>query len=393
VSKRRKSLSHLGTDTTQAEGGLNGPPATGNPIHPVGHDFIYFCVLVVFSHSSRYYPRGSTFGMTAMTNLDKKERERRILDSVYGSRRIFEIKDNEQPDFLLKRLPSEEPFGVEVTEFFYSDSKARLDRISGYVGELLDGKDFRHRIDRKELTVGKGQILSKQKEIVVSGVPMIIQSVPSLSSCSAMVAEIIRVKGEKLVDAFEKLRHINLIIYDCTNLLCKCEPGDFYGVYCTDVLIKALFCSRFREVYFVVKLLVGEVFIPLKMVVTLAKLFFFYAVSQSQDFPKREDSISDVMTSFASYLASIANRGVLIHKNSTRTEIIYGDTGFSLTADFHPQLCQYFDAPPETEATVVHHLPVVSDQTVAKLMQDCEQANRFSTGIAFHTKSGLIPDS
>jgi len=321
-----------------------------------------------------------------MRNRRKKEAERKILNLVYGSRPVFEIENSEQPDFLGKLAPNDRPFGIEVTEFFQSESRARLDRIPGYVGELLDGENFRHRIDREQLTVGKGQILSEQKEVVVSELPMIIQRVPPLPECASMVAEVIRSKGKKLAPAFDQLRHVNLIICDRTNLLCNRQPSDFYSIYCTELLRDTLFRSRFREVYFVTRFSRDTVFIPLKMVVTLAYLYFFNAVARSADFPINIGSVSDFMQCFASYLSSIAVGEVQIRRDGDEIEVIYGDTGFILSADLTPQLRQYLDAPKKAGATAGP--AVMSDPGIADRMRIFQRENTFSTGIAFRTTSG-----
>jgi len=323
-----------------------------------------------------------------MPSQDKKQREREIVELVYGSRGLFKIDDSEQPDFLARLALLDEPFGIEVTEFFQSESKARLDRIPGYVGELLDGAAFRHRVDHQDLSVGKGQILSERKEVVASDVPMIVQRVPPFRECAAMVAEVIRVKGEKLALAFHRLRHVNLIVCDRTNLLGNHEPGSFYSLYCTELLTKSLFGSRFREIYFVTRLSVGEVFVPLKMVVTLAHLYFFNSVARCEDFPVRIDSVGEFMQAFASYLSTIAVGEVEIRGNGDQTEVVYGDTGFLLNADLRPQIRLYFDASRPAGGILAPRPPVMSDPTITDRMHKFQQENTFGTGVAFCVRSG-----
>ena len=66
-----------------------------------------------------------------------KTQERRILAFVYGCRDTLEVVENEQPDFLC-RVSATCSFGVEVTEFFHSESAARLERIPDYTADLLN---------------------------------------------------------------------------------------------------------------------------------------------------------------------------------------------------------------------------------------------------------------
>lgn len=322
----------------------------------------------------------------------KKQRERSIVELVYGSRMPFALDDSEQPDFLAKLAPLDKPFGIEVTEFFQSESKARLERIPGYVGQLLDGGNFRHRVDQRELTVGKGQILSEQKEVVASDVPMVIQRVPPFRECAAMVAEIISAKNEKLALAFDRLRHINLIICDRTNLLRKQDTDSFYSLYCTEPLTKALFGSRFREVYFVTCLAVGEVFLPLKMIVTLAHLYFFNAVARREDSPMRIDSVAELMRLFGSYLNTVTVGEVDFRTNGDQTEVVYGDTGFLLDADLRPQLRLYFDTTSLAPGALDSRPRVISDLTIIDRMHTFQKENVFETGIAFRVKSGAYAE-
>jgi hypothetical protein len=77
---------------------------------------------------------------------------------IYGGTALAEVIDSERPDFLVRYSADSRIFGVEVTEFYQSDTNARLNRIPGYVSELLDGRDFRRKYDRKVLNVAKKQI-------------------------------------------------------------------------------------------------------------------------------------------------------------------------------------------------------------------------------------------
>jgi hypothetical protein len=324
-----------------------------------------------------------------MTSQNKKEHEREIVDLVYGFRRPFQIDDSEQPDFLAKLTPLDEPFGIEATEFFQSESSARLKRIPDYVGKLLDGGAFRHRVDQRELRVGKGQILSAGKEVVAGDVPMIVQEVPPLRECAARVAGVIRAKDEKLAPAFQRLRHVNLIICDRTDLLGHHKPGDFYSLYCTEALRDSLFGSRFREVYFVTRLSVGEVFIPLKMVLTIAQLYFFNAVAQSGGLASmRTDPSIEFMQCFASYLCTIVVDEVRIRGNGLETEVLYGDTGFLLDAELRPQLRIYSDTPVAAGEAATVSLSALPDPTIADRMRSFQLENTFETGVAFKVRSG-----
>lgn len=319
-----------------------------------------------------------------MPDHDKKARERAIVDLVYGSRRPFAIDDSERPDFLVRLTPDDEPFGLEVAEFFQSESQARLDRIPGYVGNLLDGGPFRHKDDRLQLVIDKVSIISDAREVKNADVPAIIQQVPNLTACAEMLAEIIRVKNEKLGPAFSELRHINLIICDCTDLLGHLEPSNFYRLYCTADLRRALFSSRFREVHFVTQFSSGRVFIPLKMVVTLAQLYFLNAVVQVPELLTQLNSVDHFMRWFGSYLSVTTTGEVRIRRDSSGTEVLYGDTGFLVDAGLGVKLRSYFDARfPDSEVLAASLVGI--DPTVLDRVRKFQDDNTFETCIAFPT--------
>lgn len=76
----------------------------------------------------------------------KKQEERRIFDLVYADRSFYEVKDSETPDFLVRYFPNTSYFGVEVTEYYLTETNARLDNITDYTGQLLNGKDYKPRM-------------------------------------------------------------------------------------------------------------------------------------------------------------------------------------------------------------------------------------------------------
>lgn len=322
-----------------------------------------------------------------MSDESKKEREREIVELVYGFRRLFKIDDSEQPDFIARLAPVDEPFGIEVTEFFHSESSARLDRIPGYVPDLLGGGPFRHKADRQSLTVDKVQILSGS-EVRLCNVPAIIQEVPPAREYAARVAEIVHVKNEKLGPAFQKLRHINLIIRDRTGLLGYRKTSDFYSQYCTEALRTAIFGSSFREVYFVARFSTGEVFLPLKMIATLAQLYFFRAALQDTALLGDLHPESNCIPSFGGYLRAMVSGGVSVRGDGRECEVIYGDTGFLLDAELRPQLRMYCDAPLGASGDPNPSTLRALDASICEQVRSFEQKNTFSSGIAFSVRSG-----
>jgi hypothetical protein len=83
-----------------------------------------------------------------------KNIERRIFDQVYGKTPGWTVRPHESPDFLCRRSDIV-ILGVEVTEYFHSESDARLQRIPGYAKELLGVRRYRHSNDKNSLRVEK----------------------------------------------------------------------------------------------------------------------------------------------------------------------------------------------------------------------------------------------
>src|SRR5262249_5445599 len=91
---------------------------------------------------------------SVMASNAKKTAERQGFDLGYGDRTNLDVSPSERPDFIVEHRNGDR-FGVEVTEFFDTESRARLERIEGYAGDLLAGKNFKHKDDRRLLKVTK----------------------------------------------------------------------------------------------------------------------------------------------------------------------------------------------------------------------------------------------
>ena len=113
--------------------------------------------------------------------MEKKKREREILGLIYADRQVEDATPSEAPDFLVRITGDREQFGVEIAEFYDSQTNARLDRVPDYVHGLLAGGDCRHKDDREALTFDSIDIL-RGDEVFEKGVRAIIQEVPHPSA-------------------------------------------------------------------------------------------------------------------------------------------------------------------------------------------------------------------
>jgi len=145
--------------------------------------------------------------------MDKKRREREILNMVYARDQIGEIVAGENPDFKIRKNHQRKFFGIEVTELYYSEANARLDNIEGYLDEILGSKRFRHKKDIKDLEVKEFTLQSDGKpDQQVEGIML---DHPSITDYVQMVVDIINKKSARIQDYIQGLTHVNLIILDC----------------------------------------------------------------------------------------------------------------------------------------------------------------------------------
>src|SRR5687767_14716538 len=80
-----------------------------------------------------------------------KQKERKVFDAIF--RRFgLTVEEGEQPDFVCS-YNGVACFGVEITEFFWTESDARLRKIERYASDLISGGKFRHKDDSNEIKV------------------------------------------------------------------------------------------------------------------------------------------------------------------------------------------------------------------------------------------------
>jgi hypothetical protein len=58
----------------------------------------------------------------------RKDRERAVLQMVYDLDQFDSVRDSESPDFILQHRSEQEYFGVEITEFYLTESDGTVSR-------------------------------------------------------------------------------------------------------------------------------------------------------------------------------------------------------------------------------------------------------------------------
>ncbi len=156
---------------------------------------------------------------------NKKERELEIIKNIYISENI-EIIPDEQPDFIINS--DTEKFGVEVTEFYYNESTARLKNYKGYKEKILNSNNdsVLDRRDKGKLT--RCQLYcynekNKKNEYLFDFIDVKYNDenkmsvLPNCQEIENIILNIIECKNKKS-QKYEKFNYLELFIQDMENI-------------------------------------------------------------------------------------------------------------------------------------------------------------------------------
>ncbi len=326
----------------------------------------------------------------------KKTRERSILDLIYKGRLHISVTSSEEPDFKLQNTNGE--FGVEVTEFYFSHSRARINNIPGYVGDIISNKKYRHKDDIVSLAVSEATIMPNDRNSTSRQIKAIFQKQPPISKYVSKVTDLIEVKNKKFKNYIKGLSHVNLIIFDYENRLVGADKDKFHHLFYLPDLEKIITQSEFREIFFITKIGTFEsskcIYIPLKMLFLLAEIFMFNQIL-SKEYSKdpRVKSIPDSILC-AEYLEWRGARDLSIGEKSNNLEIIYGNSGVFVTEDNKVRIYDYndFSIPLHTHPFVLQKPSGILDGKFLKLFTEYKNNYIFSTELCFDiTKSDPFP--
>jgi hypothetical protein len=260
----------------------------------------------------------------------KKDKERTIFDLVYSARAFDSVTPTEEPDFTVKNADGE--FGVEITEFYFSHSEARIKNIPGYAQEILEGKKYRHKDDVVPLEVKEFTVLPGDNRRPSFKVEGLLRQLPSIDEYVKKIAELIARKNRRFKHYITRLNHVNLIILDEERRLVGVPKDGFHRLFFQPELEKALMNADFREVFFVTEL--GEhnasqtVYIPLKMLFLVAEIYFlnYMLVKEYPDTPATP-------LLYAEYLLWRGAKNIYFKYASDGFEVVYGNSGIFIAND------------------------------------------------------------
>lgn len=193
-----------------------------------------------------------------------KLKELKLFKYVYGSCGDWSVIKSEAPDFVCIRQNTT-VLGAEITELYYKESDARLNKIDGYALELLDGGDFRHKEDKKNIKVDRVQYI-KKGESKGREINAIIQELPINEERFSNLVKTIKEKEDKVSTYLEACPEVDLIIDDASSMFLFDKYEDFFFQLSQLVDKSAVINSRFREIFLITNKKQGtSISIPLKL--------------------------------------------------------------------------------------------------------------------------------
>jgi len=322
--------------------------------------------------------------------VGRKERERAILDMVYGDGDFEEVIESESPDFRIKKKGQALAFGVEVTEFYCSESNARVRNIAEYVTQILTEERYRHKDDKTALPVCVATLVRDgEPDQEIQG---IFQEVPRVGEYARMVAEVIRGKNEKLKEYAAELIHVNLIVFDTESLLFQIAAKDFYRYFFTPDIIAALRQSGYREIHLITRLETDRwVYIPMKLVLFLSELYVFDHILVTH-YPDLCTGAAEELRLFAQYLRRNGMGRVCIRGTESECEVVWSGYGVIIAADKRPTIHDYADyqIPRDFRPIDLEAKPLFNDSAFDERLNAFLESHTFTCQLAYDIKSEVV---
>jgi hypothetical protein len=270
-----------------------------------------------------------------LINTGKKKREREILGLIYSRNNYKAITAGENPDFEIKLKGGNLKFGVEITEFYYSESHARINNIPGYAVDIINKEGYRHKDDPKLLEVGDFTLIPGDNRKAQEKIKGILSKLPHKDEYISKIAELIEKKSQRFDDYVVGLNHVNLIIYDSENRLTGIPYDSFHFYFFNSRIEKALVNSDFREIYLITE--IGpfpspkKIYIPLKMLFLVAEVYRLNYIVFNH-YQKAINRLSEKEPQLvAEYLKWRGAKVVLYKTEPDGYEIVYGNSSIFAT--------------------------------------------------------------
>ncbi len=298
-----------------------------------------------------------------------KMTERKMIDAVYGNHSL-RIEGSERPDFKCSGDGIED-FGIEVTEFFNTESDARLLKIPKYAVELIKSGNYRHKDDIDEIPVKDVvyHVAATGQKIPLKG---ILRPVPTHSEvvqkCLAKIIE----KNGKHTKYNKSFPAIDLIVGDTDSVMRFSAIQELLEPIFFSPNAEEVIKSPYREIYVITrKNEIGKVGVPLRGNLFLSETLLFTKVYQEyQDHTRGANTVGEYLQSLAKHLVDrfpmtlyrIENDDWSFMAGTTAWKFTY-DQNIAISDMTYVKATEWSRLAPDVEE---HELPLLLAQMVDK---------------------------
>lgn len=251
----------------------------------------------------------------------KKQLEKIILRNVYSDS-IYNIIEEEEPDFILANPKSNIKFGVEITDLYWSESNARLKNIPNYTIELLNKQPYRHKDDFINIKIDTVKFKNPNNNEEFETIA-VIQEFPPIDVFLDAFIKSLEKKESKFPRYIEKpINHVNLIINENGNYFNLISIKEFYKTFFTPDIIKKLIKTPFREIFLLTQIEEEKYYIYLKSIYFLSVFWSMreFAIEINDDFV-----YENFVLIFLQYCHNIEIKDIFYTISNSSITIYYSD--------------------------------------------------------------------
>src|ERR1035437_328172 len=265
--------------------------------------------------------------------MNKKD-EKEIFRMVYKEDYPIQDDASEKPDFILKDT-SGISFGVEITEYFNSESAARLIKVSNYTDRLLsddipDDDKYIHKKDKKILKLDMLTFMNEGGGVKFEAKGIIEENQPRAQYLDSIVSTI-QTKNEKGKSYNSNIAHTDLVIFDRSGSFGLEELEYFYEAFYTPSIVSVLQDSIFKEISIIISHKEDKYFFRLKEYLMLSRIYLFlFFYEEREQCAGRKPSILQFIIDLLYCLDKDGFKNVGVNFADTKFEIFYGGTGFEI---------------------------------------------------------------
>jgi hypothetical protein len=260
-----------------------------------------------------------------------KAAERKIFDLVYGDEDSLTVVEGERPDFTCTTKDGLN-FGVEVTEFYISESMARLRQRPNYTQQLLTEKRYLHKDDKENIPVSKVMFRLNSDGTTLQTEAIVGEFLTRGEIAERLITRIAD-KSSKIQNYAEIDGDIDLIINDVEAALGSADVENLIYVLEEADAKSTIVDSRFRDIFLVTEIAGENSYIPLRANFFAREVFAFRSLAQ--DFTTRQSeniSNADFLNSLAHYLDHQFHRAEVDVSSEHHVEFIFASIALRFDA-------------------------------------------------------------